>query len=548
MTSWIKDFVLLTLIVGALFGATLGRYPLSAPDGGRYAEIPREMVVTGDYITPHLNGVKYFEKPPLFYWLQAVSIKTLGANEVAASIANAIMALGCVLGVYFTGRKLYGRLSGMLAAFIFATSSLVFALTRVLTIDVTLTFFLSGSLCSFILATQLPLGTKRSLYLWLMYALAACAVMTKGLIGIVLLGIILICWITIFNEWRNLKNYRLLSGGFIFLLIALPWHILVQIKNPEFLRFYFLEQHFLRYFTDYASRSQKWWFLPVVSLVGLYPWMTFLPQTIVHNIPKHFKELKQSKPTIFLLLWIACIYTFFSFSNSKLIPYILPIFPPIAMLIGNYFAANWQNNKSRQMDLGFYALFTLNIILAIAAISASFILDFNEQAFTKQNLYFIAGIMVVGTLVTAIAYRRHNTSSGFFVMVLAAATLWLYFSPNITTINRQSIKPLITTMQQRLQPEDEVIVYRDYYQELPFYLKRIVTVAQYSGELAFGIAHQDTSSWMIDEKTFWERWHSDRVVYLITGESNYRNLLPSAPDKMRIIAKLWDTLLVVNSK
>jgi len=381
-----------------------------------------------------------------------------------------------------------------------------------------------------------------------MYALAACAVMTKGLIGIVLLGIILICWITIFNEWRNLKNYRLLSGGFIFLLIALPWHILVQIKNPEFLRFYFLEQHFLRYFTDYASRSQKWWFLPVVSLVGLYPWMTFLPQTIVHNIPKHFKELKQSKPTIFLLLWIACIYVFFSFSNSKLIPYILPIFPPIAMLIGNYFAANWQNNKSRQMDLGFYALFTLNIILAIAAISASFILDFNEQAFTKQNLYFIAGIMVVGTLVTAIAYRRHNTSSGFFVMVLAAATLWLYFSPNITTINRQSIKPLITTMQQRLQPEDEVIVYRDYYQELPFYLKRIVTVAQYSGELAFGMAHQDTSSWMIDEKTFWERWHSDRVVYLITGESNYRNLLPSAPDKMRIIAKLWDTLLVVNSK
>ena len=135
MLSWIKDFILIILIIGALFGATLGKYPLAAPDGARYAEIPREMVVTGDYITPHLNGVKYFEKPPLFYWLQATSIKILGVNDLAVSIVNAIMALGCALWIYGTSRKLFGRKAAWLSSFIFTTSSLVFVLTRIITLD-----------------------------------------------------------------------------------------------------------------------------------------------------------------------------------------------------------------------------------------------------------------------------------------------------------------------------------------------------------------------------------------------------------------------------
>ena len=548
MISWIKDFLLVTLLVGTLFGATLGKYPLAAPDGGRYAEIPREMVVTGNYITPHLNGVKYFEKPPLFYWMQAASIKIFGVNDFAASIVNALMALLCTLCIYFTSRKLYGRLPGVLSSFIFATSGLVFALTRAVTIDVALTFFLTSSLCSFLLATQLPLGFKRSLYLWLMYIFAACAVMTKGLIGMIFLGLIIMIWFTIFGEWRNLKNYSIISGCFIFLLLTLPWHILVQIKNPEFFHFYFVEQHFLRYFTDYAGRTKKWWFLPLLTLIGSYPWLIFLPQTINHNLKKSFKEWQQSKTTVFLLLWIVVIYVFYTFSNSKLIPYILPIFPPLAMLIGNYLAASFQNNKSRQIDIGFYTLLTINIALGISAIAATFILDFNEQAFTKQNLYIVAVSMIINALITVIAYRRRGLALGFVALTVVTSILWLYVSPTITTINRQSIKPLITVIKQKLKPEDEVICYGSYYQELPFYLERTVTVANFFGELEFGTKHQDTKAWMIDQKTFWERWLSNRTIYLITSEGNYRNLLPQAPDKMRIIAKLWDTLLVTNTK
>lgn len=548
MSSWIKDLLIITLLVGTLFGMKLGQYPLIAPDGGRYAEIPREMVATKDYLTPRLNGIKYFEKPPLFYWLQAASIKIFGVTDFAVSIVNALMALGSVLCIYFTSRKLYGRLSAIFASLIFATSGLVVALTRAITLDVTLTFFLTVTFCSFLLATQLPLGKKRSLYLWISYIFVALAVMTKGLVGIIFPGVLLLNWLTIFGEWRNLKTYHLASGVMIFLLITLPWHILVQLKNPEFFRFYFIEQHFLRYFTDYASRAKKWWFLPTLLVAGLYPWVAFFPQAIIHHLPKNFNGWQQTKTTTFLLLWIVVIYAFYTFSQSKLIPYILPIFPPIAMLVGNYLASFWPNKRSLAVDMGFYTLAILNLMLAIAAISATFMLNFNEQVITKQNLYIAATLMVLTAITTTFCYRRRGLGSGLIILTTFIAALWLYINPIITTINRQSIKPLITIMQQKLQPTDEVISYGQYYQELPFYLQRIVTVANFTGELAFGMQHQDTSSWMIDQKTFWQRWYSNQTIYVITDVDNYRNLYPMAKDHMRIVAKYLDTLLIMNVK
>jgi 4-amino-4-deoxy-L-arabinose transferase-like glycosyltransferase len=546
MTSWIKDFLLLTLVIGTIFCSTVGRYPLAAPDGGRYAEIPREMVATGDYLTPHLNGVKYFEKPPLFYWLQAASIKTFGANDFAVSIVNAVMALLTSLAIYLVTRKIYSRAAGLLASFIFSTTALVFALTRAITIDMTLTFFLTCSLSSFLLATLSPVGLKRNLFSWLMYAFAAGAVMTKGLIGIVFLGLIIMIWLTIFREWRNLKTYCVISGGFIFLALALPWHILVQIKNPEFFHFYFVEQHFLRYLTHYAGRMKGWWFLPLTTIIGLYPWLVFLPQAISHNIKKAFKKGPEYKTTIFLLLWTFVIYIFFTYSNSKLIPYILPIFPPLAMLIGNYLASHLPNTKSRAITLGVDALMILNVILGLAAILVTFLVDFNEQAFTKENLYVITSFMIISSLIIFVTYKRLKLTTMLTILIVTTSSLWLYVSPKITTINRQSIKPLITIMQQTLQPHDEVICYGSYYQELPFYLKRTVTVAEFSGELAFGINHNDTTAWMISHKTFLERWKDNRTIYLIMNENHYNNLARELPSTSKIIGRLWDTVLVVN--
>ncbi len=431
--------------------------------------------------------------------------------------------------------------------FIFATSSLVFALTRVVTLDMALTFFLTGSLCSFLLATQ-EFGSKRNLFLLLTYVFAALAVMTKGLVGIVFPGIIILVWTIVFNQWRDIKTYRIISGIFIFLLITLPWHILVQIKNPEFSHFYFFDQHFLRYLTDYAGRMKPWWFLPALFLSGLYPWVVFLPQAIVHQVPKQFSLWQQSKPAMFLLIWAVVIYVFYTLSNSKLIPYILPVLPPIAILLGNYLATYWQSNQHRPITMGFNALLFLNVLLGIAGIAAIFMLNFDEQTITKQNLYVAAALVIIGAIVSILCYRRRGLSFGFAAIFLTTSVLWLYLSPVITIVNKHTIKPLIVTLQKKLKPEDEVICYGAYYQDLPFYLKRIVTVASYSGELSFGMQHQDTKAWMIDTKTFWERWNSNKNVYLIVSADKYLSLQAATTTKMRIVDKYLDVVLVINTK
>ena len=547
--SWATDLLFLTIIVSVLFGTTLASYPLAAPDGARYAEIPREMVATGDYITPHLNGIKYFEKPPLFYWLQAASIKVFGVNDFAVSFVNALMALGSVLLIYWTSRKIYGRASGIIASFIFATSSLVFALTRIITLDFALTFFLTLCLSSFLLATELPEVKKRNIYFWLAYLAAGLAFMTKGLVGIVLPGLILFSWVTIFNQWRNIKHYSILTGLMIFLLVTLPWHILVQLKNPEFSRFYFIEQHFLRYLTDYAGRAKKWWFFPAVFAGGLYPWIVFLPQAITHHIPKKLKEWHYHKQSIFLLLWIFIVYFFYTFSNSKLIPYLLPTFSPIAILIGNYFATYWQKKQHSSINIGFNILFTLNIILAIAGVVSMFVLDFSEQTITKQNLYTVSIIMVVSAISSFIAYRRYGLDKGFYVIACLTAGLWLYLTPVISIINKQSIKPLIMVLKEQIQPKDEVICYDTYYQDLPFYLQRRVIIANFQGELEFGIKHQDTKGWIINTKELIKHWQSNKRVFLITDSDGYRSLHSILPkNKIYLITKHLDDILIVNTK
>lgn len=544
--SWIKDFIILTLLIGTLFGATLGNYPLSAPDAARYAEIPREMVVTGDYITPHLNYIKYFEKPPLFYWMQSAAIKTFGVNEFAVDFSNALLGLLSCLLVYFAGRSLFGRLSGLFASMVLATSTLFFAMTQLTTLDLALTFFLSAGLLCFILANQKPLGMVRDSLLMLMYVLFALAVMTKGLIGIVFPLLIIFAYVLIFNEWRNLKTYRIVSGLILFLLIALPWHILVQLRNPEFWHFYFVEQHFLRYLTPYAGREQPWWFFIAVAAGGFFPWILYLPQSLVNSCPKHWQEIKQAKPTLFLLLWIIIVLVFYTFSNSKLIPYILPIFPPLALIVGKYLGSIWNTPKQTALTPGFYLICILSLAIGVVALGAIVTLNFKTLLITRDSLAITGMLLILASIVAIIVYLHNMITKGLVVYTIIFALALASTCPMLPIANNHSIKPLALTIKQKIQPNDEVMSYATYYQDLPFYLGRRVTVVNYKGELEFGTAHQDTSDWMIDEKTFWQRWQGKKKIYMVLSKSNYEALNKSLPNKLTVLSEGLRDVVVSN--
>jgi 4-amino-4-deoxy-L-arabinose transferase-like glycosyltransferase len=542
-----RDLLCLSLFLSLLFGVFLGNRPLMVPDEGRYAEIPREMLESGDYLTPHLNHIKYFEKPPLFYWMTAVSIKLFGVQEWGLRAGGALLSLlGCLM-VYIAGLRLYDRRTGMFACLMLATSALYSSMARFLITDVPLTFWMTLSLLLFILGTQERLPAKKRYYFWGMYIFAALAVMTKGLIGAVLPGIVIFAWLCITWEWKQLKTYCIPTGILLFFLIAAPWHLLVQLKNPEFFRFYFIEQHFLRYLTDYAGRQQAAWFFPVVTLGGFFPWVCFLLAFIVQAIPRwrHFVACQKSKQTIFFIVWALVLFLFFSFSKSLLLSYALPLMPPLALLMARCFSLQEQDPFRGVIRLGFWLVVLFGVAMGLAGI----ILLQLDLLPSLILTYMAIFILALGTISSGVLYiRTKRLHASFFLLVCTVGIFSVMGDMLYPKIDTRSVKSLVIALQPKLKPDTEIATYHAYYQDLPAYLGRRVTVVAYQGELEFGMAHQDTSAWMLDDATFWQRWEKKPDMFLLMRQEDYLALTAAQKAKLHPVAKTTKDILLEKTR
>ncbi len=331
-----------------LFFGALGSYPLLEPDEGRYAEIPREMLERGDFVTPHLNGVLYFEKPPLYYWLNAAALSLPGRPEVLGRLFGALFGLAGVGLAWLLGRSVGGPRVALTAAIVLGSSPLWVALSRANIIDMTLTFFLSATLTCFWLAQAKERGEPGERLLWYgMFAAAALATLTKGLIGFVIPGAVIFFYLLFARRWRLLSRVPWLGGIAAFLVIALPWHLLAARRNPDFLWFYFVHEHFQRYATSEAKRQAPAWFFVAILAIGLLPWSGVLPAAARLFRRGEAGRLRDRPGLIFLACWAGFVFLFFSASQSKLVPYILPAIPPLAVLIALALTAAGEEPRTR---------------------------------------------------------------------------------------------------------------------------------------------------------------------------------------------------------
>lgn len=541
---WWRDALLLACLLALFFGVGLGERALWHPDEGRYSEIPREMVESGDWVTPRLNGVKYFEKPALFYWLQAGAIKLFGVNEWALRLWPALLALFGCLAVYGTGRALYGRRAGVIAAAVLATSPLYYLMARIITLDMAVSVFLTGALLAFLLGVRAPPGRTRALYLYGFYALCALATLTKGLIGIVIPALVIGAWIVLLWDWRLLLSIRLPTGLLLFFVLAAPWHWFAAQANPEFAHFYFIHEHFERYLTTTHGRYQPWWFFAPVLILGMLPWIGLL----FPALRDVWTGLRSRRDELFLLLWAGLVFAFFSASSSKLIPYILPVLPPLALLIGRYLTAPAQAPQAKGLRFGFW------LLLACAAALALYIgIELARHPQAQQDIRQLgsgAYLLAAGAAFMVVAHyflgRTASVTRPLAALIASAVLFSGALGANLPALDdKYSVKSLVTPLKPRLGDADEVMVYRAYYQDLPVYLARRVTVVDWKGELEFGMGQEDVSGWMIDEAGFRRRWQSPRTVYMITGRENVEELRAKGL-ALHVLKTTGDNVLLTN--
>ncbi len=303
------------IALAVVWFATVQVRPMLDPDEGRYAEIPREIVASGDWITPRLDGLKYFEKPPLQYWATAAVYSVLGMSEWTARLWTVGLAFACLPMVCGWTERLYGKSAALAATVALATSPLFAIVGHLNLLDAGFTFWLTGGVFAFTLAQCSPVGSQ-SERRWMLTAwlAAALAVLSKGLVVAVLTGATLVAYTLLERDARPWRRLHWGLGVPLFLLVTAPWFIAVSVRNPDFPAFFFVHEHFTRFLTTVHQRVEPWWFFLPLLVLGVLPWLAPLVAACRRAWRDAAPTSPPFKPLKFLLIFAAVTLVFFSAS------------------------------------------------------------------------------------------------------------------------------------------------------------------------------------------------------------------------------------------
>ena len=531
----------LLLAFAVVWFATLDYRKLIKPDEGRYAEIAREMAVTGDWVTPRLNGIKYFEKPPLQYWATAAAFKAFGENEWTARLWGALTGFSGVLLAFFTGRALWGPRAGLLGAAALGSSALWVAIGHMNTLDMGLSFFLQLALSGLLLANR-PAAATTAQRRWMLvtWAAVALAVLSKGIVALVLCGGTLVVYSALCRDLGPWRRLHLGAGLPVFLAIAAPWFIAVSLANPEFPRFFFIHEHFERFLTTTHRRVQPaWYFLPIF-LGGALPWTLIGVQAAVAAWRREGRA--DFQPGRLLVVWTVFVFAFFSASGSKLPSYIRPMLPATAMLAGL-----WLTTASAGSLRNHCA-----IVALIAALALPFLIrvgDFGNVETTRpmlaaygQWLVVAGGMLLAAATAAAWLAQRGRTLAAPLALALGGLSCTTAVALGHESLARSNssyhlamqVRPLLT-------PNVPFYSVDMYDQTLPFYLQRTLTLVDYRDEMGFGL-DQEPHLAVPTVAAFETRWRAAADAFALMSPDTHAKL-DAAGLPMRVVAR--DTRRVI---
>ena len=491
-----------------IFFYNLGSAGLFDVDEAVYAEATREMIVTGDWITPQYNFTNRYDKPVFFYWLMASAYKVFGVTEFAARFWSAMFGVALTLMCYYLLRWIGYPTWGAITSLIFATSLEVIVLSHASITDMTLTFFITSSLFCFFLGytcnsrdTSLkevsPVTVSGRWWYWGFYLSTALAVLTKGPVGVALPAVIIFIFLILRGQLiQTLKNMHLISGAIIFLAVALPWYVIeIWINGWEYIDAFFIKHNVTR-FTGVVSghKGPVYYFIPVI-LLAFFPWSAFLPQAIYNYFPrlkqKGYIESKDSV-ILFSVIWFLVIFIFFSISRTKLPGYIAPLAPALAIMVGRLWDGylNPEGEYSGRGALKYSFIFLIIIGIVIAAGSGfltTFLNDsdtmlkqFQEPVNWGRGFYYISAVIASGLFLFILALWQHQRKIALGIMsgmvIVVSCLLFSYVIPIADKYLQSTLRDYSRIAANQMGTTDNLVVYGINKPSILFYAKRPATI------------------------------------------------------------------------
>ena len=514
--------LLLLLIYALLWFGTLNYRHLIPSDEGRYAEMAREMLVTGDWVTPRYNGYKYFEKPPLQVWATAITFQVFGIGDWQARLWSALTGFLTILAIGFTGTRIYNARAGWLAAVVLASSPMWVISGHFNSLDMGLSAFLVAALCSLLFAQTTDNKSSSRNWMWICWVFMALATLSKGVIGAAIPAMVLIAYSISTWDWKIWTRLRLLSGLILFLLITAPWFVLVAQRNPEFLEFFFIHEHLQRFTQDAHSRTGPIYYFVPLLLIGILPWALQIPGSIAQAWQERRREFSSGW---LLVCWSVMIFAFFSVSHSKLPGYIIPIFPALALLIGNRLDHLLGHTNSMAMS---WKMQTLGFAL-LACIGFFFLAEIGKQArpdeiesYAQYTYWVIAALVALMSFsaFAALQSKRNGLqsivsfASGFFLCAIIAGTGHETLGRAVSGID------LAYRVKTSIPANVNIYSVRLLDHTMPFYLGRTMVMVEDPDELQFGV-NQQPELWLPTLDAFIVRWKDDQTAYAIMVPEQY---------------------------
>jgi 4-amino-4-deoxy-L-arabinose transferase-like glycosyltransferase len=516
--------ILLCGLFLSLWFFNIGRNKLMEPDEGRYAEIPREMIVNNDFVTPRLNGLFYFEKPPLQYWMTAASFKLFGIKTWTARLATVATGAASVLAVFGFFYLVDGAvILALLSAVLLMSAPLHIILGHLNTLDTSLSFFLTLLMLAICLLIRPNLTKKQKNYAnLLLWTSAALGLLTKGLLVLAVPGLAVFIYCGIRKSFTFFKNLNYWWGPALFLAIACPWFILVCKRNPDFFHFFFIYEHFERFLSKGHEREGPFWYFVPILLVGFFP-------TIFLFFRKKWyaQQDQQTKDTnLFLIVWSATFFIFFSISKSKLPPYILPIFPSIAILLAQIIM-QMKDRAVTFLRIGY------SVFIALGLGAAFYYCDYSTkyksiavfQKFSVQLTYacvfFVILLLIEKFLIRNKDYVFRVGYLCFACLIFLQSVFWAHatFSPTNSGYNlAQKVKPYLV---------NDIPLYSvtEYLQSAPFYLEHTMILVSTRGELGFGIDHTPNRKYIENLNDFIAEWNLLSTGIGISSRNTFETIL-----------------------